>query len=292
MISIIVNCYNGEQFLRATLESILSQTATDWELIFWDNRSTDGSAALVQSYTDQRIRYFLADHATPLGEARNLAVAQARGEWIAFVDCDDVWYPKKLEWQLVAAGDNGDVGLVYGPVDLLLCSDSDSAKTLHAMLSRLDCPPHGPCDIGPRLLDHNYIIFSTVLVRRAQFARVGGIDPRLVQNEDYDLLLKVAHGSLAVCIENVCASYRIHGSNNSHQRAEIGFEENRLIYRALPDQVLVRRAQRRNASRHAVFLLRGGHLGAGLGMLLRHGSLSWSMARLFKRLNLPDRGRR
>ena len=91
LISVIVNCYNGGKYLQQALESVLAQTYTNWELIFWDNRSTDRSAEIFHRYSDSRLRYFLAPKHTRLYEARNYAIEQARAEFVAFLDVDD--YP-------------------------------------------------------------------------------------------------------------------------------------------------------------------------------------------------------
>lgn len=74
LISIIINCFNGERFLREAIDSVIAQTYSNWELIFWDNQSTDSTANIVRSYHDDRIRYFYAPEHTSLGEARNLAL--------------------------------------------------------------------------------------------------------------------------------------------------------------------------------------------------------------------------
>lgn len=91
LVSVIINCYNGEQFLRETIDSVITQTYTNWEIIFWDNQSTDSTADIVKGYNDQRIKYFYAKVQTPLGEARNLALEKAKGSYICFVDADDWW---------------------------------------------------------------------------------------------------------------------------------------------------------------------------------------------------------
>ena len=96
LVSIILNLRNGARFLREALDSMMSQTFQDWELIVWDDRSTDDSAQIVGEYRDPRIRYFLSPDETPLGEARNRAIRQATGEWLAFLDQDDVWLPTKI----------------------------------------------------------------------------------------------------------------------------------------------------------------------------------------------------
>ena len=82
-VSIIMNCLNGEEYLRQALDSVFGQTYDDWEIIFWDNASTDKSAAIASSY-GERVRYFKSSVTHPLGKARNLAIKEAMGDFIAF----------------------------------------------------------------------------------------------------------------------------------------------------------------------------------------------------------------
>ena len=96
LISIIVNCYNGEKYLKQTLESIQKQNYTNWELIFWDNQSTDNSKVIFDSFNESRFKYFYSEKFTSLYEARNLACRKCNGEFIAFLDCDDWWYDNFL----------------------------------------------------------------------------------------------------------------------------------------------------------------------------------------------------
>ena len=100
LISIIMNCYNGEEFLKHAIKSVLSQTYKNWELIFWDNQSTDNSFKILKKYKDKRIKYFYAKKYTTLYEARNLAIKKSKGEFIAFLDVDDLWLKNKLEFQI------------------------------------------------------------------------------------------------------------------------------------------------------------------------------------------------
>ena len=113
VVSIIMNVRNGAATLRAAVESVLAQTYADWELIVWDDCSTDNSAAIFSEFPDSRIRYFLAPQETSLGQARDAAIRHAQGEWVAFLDQDDLWLARKLELQL-ALDDSSDVGLIYG----------------------------------------------------------------------------------------------------------------------------------------------------------------------------------
>lgn len=91
LVSVIINCYNSEKYLRETIDSLVAQTYENWEAIFWDNCSTDKTAEIITSYKEARFRYFLAEKNTPLGEARNLAMEKIQGKYFCFLDSDDVW---------------------------------------------------------------------------------------------------------------------------------------------------------------------------------------------------------
>ena len=84
LVSIIMNCYNGERYLKKSIKSVINQSYKKWELIFWDNKSQDKSKKFILSFKDKRIRYFQASRFTSLYAARNLAIKQARGKFICF----------------------------------------------------------------------------------------------------------------------------------------------------------------------------------------------------------------
>ena len=97
LISIIMNCHNGEKFLIKSIQSILNQSYKKWELIFWDNNSQDNSKEIALSFKDKRIKYFKTSKLSKLYHARNLAVRKAKGEYISFLDTDDWWAPNFLK---------------------------------------------------------------------------------------------------------------------------------------------------------------------------------------------------
>ena len=107
-----MNCYNGEAYLKESIESVLSQTYKNWELIFWDNRSKDRSAEIFKKYDDKKFKYFYAEEHTTLYKARNLAIEKSQGEFIAFLDTDDLWEKNKLELQMKYF-DNDQTGVVF-----------------------------------------------------------------------------------------------------------------------------------------------------------------------------------
>ena len=91
LVSIIINCFNGEKYLREALTSILNQSYKNWEVIFWDNQSSDNSKKIFNSFQNERFKYFYADKHTTLYKARNLAINKTNGELLAFIDTDDIW---------------------------------------------------------------------------------------------------------------------------------------------------------------------------------------------------------
>ena len=107
-----MNCYNGENYLSESINSVLLQTYTNWELIFWDNKSEDESAKIFNSYQDKRFHYFCANNHTSLYEARNLAVEKTKGDFITFIDTDDMWSQEKLDKQMACFVDEA-TGVVY-----------------------------------------------------------------------------------------------------------------------------------------------------------------------------------
>ena len=100
LVSIILNCFNGKKYLKDALETVVNQTYNNWELVFWDNKSTDGSKKILDLYDSEKLKYYRSNVHTSLYEARNLAVKECKGEFIAFIDADDYWEKNKLEKQI------------------------------------------------------------------------------------------------------------------------------------------------------------------------------------------------
>lgn len=89
-----MNCYNGEKYIREAIDSVINQTYENWELIFWDNQSSDSSAKRFLEYDDPRLKYFCAQKHTELGDARVEAMNKAKGSWVGILDVDDIWCKK------------------------------------------------------------------------------------------------------------------------------------------------------------------------------------------------------
>lgn len=232
LVSVIINCYNGEKYLREAIDSVIAQTYENWELVFWDNQSTDSTREIVESYKNPKIKYFYAPEHTPLGEARNLAVEKSNGEYINFLDADDVWSANKLEEQIKLIVP-GEVELVYTPFKLLLEGDVDESMIkvffeLYKLQDKRDADYRV-------LLKNNFIVFSSVLLKKKLFKEIGGINKAFQQYEDYELLLKCSLLTKFAFARNSYVKYRIHGSNSSSDNRVVGYKEFDQILRSLPE---------------------------------------------------------
>lgn len=274
LVSVIINCYNGEKYLREAIDSVMAQTYENWELVFWDNQSTDSTREIVESYSDSRIHYFYAPEHTPLGEARNLAVEKANGEYINFLDADDVWSSNKLKEQ-VKLIIPGKVELVYTPFWLLLEGDVDQHMLkvffeLYMLQNKKDAD-------YKILLKHNYIVFSSVLVRKELYVRIGGINNAFKQFEDYELLLKCSLLSKFASASLAYTRYRIHGSNSSSDNRIVGYKEFDQILHSLPESRERNIALKKNEARHIYSLYKSKALGSKefISYCL-HGGVFWT----------------
>ena len=155
-----MNCYNGEKYLHEAIDSVYAQTYDNWEIIFWDNCSTDSSAKIAKSY-DSKLKYYCGDDKIPLGAARNLAIEKTNGDLIAFLDVDDVWYPKKLSKQ-VSEFMNKDIVLNFTNAQYIY--DDGSKYNLYRSTKVFEA------DLFPRLLESNIICLASVMIqKRAMF---------------------------------------------------------------------------------------------------------------------------
>ena len=217
LVSVIMNCYNGAKYLREAIDSVLAQTDARWEIVFWDNQSTDESAAIVKSYVDERIRYFYAPEHTVLYAARNLAIQHARGEFIAFLDVDDQWLPTKLVEQL-ALFDDPEIGMACGNFWI------DSERHGRRWLASKRTLPSGW--VLSALLENFYVGLLTLMVRRTALESLEvTCDPRYHVIGDFDLVLRLAARWKLACVQTPVAIYRLHGSNESTRHRDRQVQE-------------------------------------------------------------------
>jgi glycosyltransferase involved in cell wall biosynthesis len=201
-----MNCYNGEKFLREAIESVLAQTYLNWELIFWDNQSTDQSASIFKRYQDSRLKYYRSAVHTDLGGGRASAFHHLSGEYVAVLDVDDLWLPSKLEKQIPLFRDS-DVGLVI--CDTLFFNDNRE-KVLYGKKR----PPTGW--VFEKLLENYFVSLETLMFRRATALRL----PRAFDSEfsfiaDFDLVVRLSRISKLAYYPEALARWRVHSESDT-----------------------------------------------------------------------------
>jgi len=198
-LSVIMNCYNGAEYVRGAIESMYAQTYQDWEIIFWDNCSTDETPEIAKSF-DSKLRYFRAEITTPLGTARNLAMKQAQGEWIAFLDHDDLCLPHRFERQMAAVAGR-DYALCYAGMQEM---DSEGRIIRNVM------PQHPSGNIFGELLANCDAFLQTTMVNRGYMLRHGiETAPFYMLFEDVNLFLKLAAKGPVCVLPEVVSVWRL-----------------------------------------------------------------------------------
>lgn len=216
LVSVIMNCYNGETYLREAIDSIYAQTYQNWEIIFLDNASTDDSANIAKSY-DKKIKYFNTERNLILGKARVLAVNEAKGEYLTFLDCDDVWNRDKLEKQVEIVDDK--LGIIYSRSDVI----SGDGKILGTIPRKIGFPIFG--EVFGELAKENFIPFVSALVPKDKYYAVGGFSEKYKTAVDYDLFLKLSNSYRVEFIDEILCKYRQHSNNLSLIQKSLGIEE-------------------------------------------------------------------
>lgn len=178
-ISVVIPNYNYEKYVGEAIRSVLDQTWSNREIVVVDDGSTDDSVQVIQGFGD-KVRLIQQEN-QHLSAARNTGIRAAKGNWVAFLDSDDLWHPRKLELQVAALRKHPDWAFVGGDVldagdypDFSLESVQDEEASLRDFLAYT--PMSG----------------SVALVKRACFDKVGIFDPELRSSEDLDMWLRLA----------------------------------------------------------------------------------------------------
>lgn len=218
-VSIIVPTYNRFQFLKETIDSILDQTFKDFELIIVDNYSVDNTEKVVKSYSDKRIKYFKNNNNGVIAVNRNFAIKKSKGEYIAFCDDDDLWYPTKLEKQIKEFEKDKKVALVC--TNAVRFNKDGETGSINKKTDE---------DFSfEALLKNNSIFCSSVLVKKSVLKDVGYFDenPKILAGEDYELWLRIAKKHKIKHIKEPLLKYRCHPGALRKEKGEgIKLKEN------------------------------------------------------------------
>lgn len=237
-VSIILPTYNRGDLLPRAVNSVIQQTFSDWEMILWDDGSTDNTKEIVSRFSDNRIKFYF-DENRGVSYARNRALEKAGGKYIAFLDSDDEWVNEKLERQVSIMETYPQIDALFGNfanINLARGGEGDGFAQDARSMAHLstDHIENGIFLIAagmPEILAlGNFIATDTMMIRREVFDRVGGFNEGLRNSEDFELWWRVGLAGIqfAYVVEILMTRYKPAGSLSSP-----GLESSRNTLKAL-----------------------------------------------------------
>jgi glycosyltransferase involved in cell wall biosynthesis len=222
-VSVIMPVFNGAAYLAFAIDSVLAQTFQDWELIVIDDGSNDASALVAQAYTDPRIRFLKNLHNLGLPLTRNRGLDKARGNYVAFLDSDDIALPQRLQKQIDFLEANPGIAAVGASAQLINAQGQVIGSNKGQRLGdRAYCKA--------RLLFGAYFTTSS-FTARAQVLRENRFDLSMALAEDHDLYIRLCERHCLVNLPQILIQYRIHGGNittiRRQELAEVAEDINR-----------------------------------------------------------------
>jgi glycosyltransferase involved in cell wall biosynthesis len=216
LVSIIINCYNGEKYLHKAIKSVLNQKYKHWEIIFFDNNSIDRSSFLLKKYKDKRIKYFKTKKTYPLYKARNLAIKKSKGELISFLDIDDWWLKNKLNKQIKFFLKNKAVDVLYS--NTYLYNEKKKTKKIF-IKNKLN---YG--QLTQKLVDKFEMPIVSVVLKKSIFNQIK-FDNRYTIIGDFDFFVRLSLIKNIAAIQEPLAYYRIHDSNLTTKKINLNIKE-------------------------------------------------------------------
>jgi glycosyltransferase involved in cell wall biosynthesis len=200
-VSVVILTYNRAELLRSAITSVLNQTFQDFEIIIVDDASKDNTQEALSHFDDARLKYIRHEMNKGEGKSRNTGIANASGEFIAFLDDDDEWLPEKLKLQVDILDNDPTISAVYTGC---ICIDKRSGNVDSLKI------PSKRGDIFQELLKENFIIVSSILLRRACFETVGLFDELVPFGLDHDMWIRVSRFYQFAFITKPLVKYYIH----------------------------------------------------------------------------------
>jgi len=207
LVSIVMNCFNGDHFLKEAIDSIYEQSYQNWEIIFWDNGSSDDSALIAKSY-DERLKYFYSIKTTSLGVARNMAMKQTNGKYVTFLDCDDLYLPDRIKLQ-TSLMINNNTALSFG--SWIEINAQSIIVNKHKIKTKSG-------NLFEQLLYKYEVNFQTLMIDN-DFLKKSKIhfDPELTFSPDFNLVMQIAFSHNISSINEYLAKYRVHSQSMTHK---------------------------------------------------------------------------
>ena len=214
LISVVVPTYNRAEFLKRALASIVSQKYSHWEVIVIDNHSKDHTDEVISSFKNPKIKLVKINNNGVIGASRNLGIKHSNGEWIAFMDSDDLWYDSRLRACTQIFGDKNKKFDIISTDEIMVSDEGNTKKILR----------HGPASTSmyrDMILYGNRLSPSATIVRKS-FLEQNNLrfseNPKFVSAEDYDFWLEIAkHEPSFIFLNSVEGEYTVHSGNTSNQ---------------------------------------------------------------------------
>ena len=284
-VSVIIPTYRHRDFVLATLASVFEQTRNDYEIIVINDGSTDDTKAILEPLIEaRRIRYFEQMNRGQ-SHARNAGLAQARGEFVAFLDDDDLWPANKLDWQVRFLDENPLVGAVGGTLQSIDTEGKPGWKGKYFPIIEFE-----------RLFHENpFLSPGQTLIRTRLLKELGGVNTEVWGADDWDLWFRITQVSRLVMVERLALYYRLHPQNASKQRARMLKSCCVVMETHLREVAGRKRHEYRLAAHHNLYGGFGRPLAGEVGQQLRRGNLAGAARRLRELLPLwrsfmTDRG--
>jgi glycosyltransferase involved in cell wall biosynthesis len=242
LVSILIQAYNGERYVRECLDSALAQTYENFEIIFLDDHSTDGTAAIVKEYVAReeatgsaRLKYILPAKRLGIVEGRNELLRQAKGELLAWLDADDVYLPDKVKDEVEFLEAHEEFGVVYCQIGYFYDSDGVAAAAAKIYRHR-NVPRSGS---GPEmfacLLEKMFITNTAVMFRREIYKKLGGYRTDLGIVEDWEYFLRIAEAGYGIgFLDRDLVRYRLRSDSHTNFARQVEVQESAVkIFEAL-----------------------------------------------------------
>lgn len=211
LVSVIINCYNGGKYLPYAIESALNQTYENFEIIVWDNVSSEDIKSIILRYDDNRIRYFRSATHSSLGEARNRAIAVSAGEYLAFLDSDDLWRKEKLSRQIELFNKNERIVLVYSDAESFNESGLRKRHGNHKKYVRGSV-------FGELLSDYFLIMSSVIINKKFYLEKKIKFNPDFQMVEEADVFLRISLFGIVDYVDEVLCDWRVHGESTTWKK--------------------------------------------------------------------------
>ena len=232
-ISVVIPTYNAEKTIVETIGSVQSQTFTDFEILVINDGSTDSTLEVLKTIDDDRLKVFTYENGgAPL--ARNRGISLASGEFIAFLDSDDLWLSDKLECQLAALKVSPETGLVYSWVNFI----DTQGNFLYPQ-----APIYHEGDVYPQLLIKNFLACgSNPLIRKQAIDSIGGFDPSIQPTADWDYWLRLSQNWHFKVIKKFQVLYRLSSqamSSNIEEMERSQLQTVEKAFKAAPNELQI-----------------------------------------------------